>query len=244
MTVFGQLPGDEQPCMENLLPFEVLYERYYTRIHHYLRAHLRNDDDAADLAQQVLFQVWIKINTYQPERGSFATWIFNIAHHRLVDSYRAARSAISWEPLYEITITEQNPEEMVIAAETLELVQTLLDALTEEERELLALRFAARLSLAEIAAIIGKSVEATRKQLTRLVQRLHRQYHQQNLEGCLSEMGESPLPTFAATLLLVYAPPLPIAHLVLSHLTQPQICKSSYHRQKEAPDASPNEYLC
>src|SRR5258708_312218 len=215
MTVLEQLASNEQPCVENLLPFEILYERYYTRIHRYLRAHLHNDDDAADLAQQVLFQVWVKINTYQPERGSFATWVFSIAHHRLVDSYRAARSAIVWEPLYEITITEQNPEDMVIAAESLARVQTLLDALSEAERELLALRFAARLSLGEMAVIIGKSVEATRKQLTRLIQRLHRQYHQQNLEECLPEMGESALPTFVAVLLQVYAPPPSVVRLTV-----------------------------
>ena len=226
MTVLEQLPCDEQPCVENLLPFVVLYERYYTRVHRYLRAHLRNDDDAADLAQQVLFQVWVRINTYQPERGSFATWVFSIAHHRLVDSYRAARSAISWEPLYEITITEQNPEDMVIAAESLAQVKTLLDALSEAERKLLALRFAARLSLAEIAAVIGKSVEATRKQLTRLIQRLHRQYHQQDLEERSPEMGESALPTFVAVLLQVYAPPS-MAHLALFRLTLPQPCMSS-----------------
>src|SRR5579859_3609924 len=131
MTVFEQLPGNERLCGENLLPFEVLYGRYYARIYRYLRAHLRNDEDAADLAQQVLFQVWVKINSYQPERGSFATWVFRIAHHRLVDFYRAAHSAIVWEPLSEITRTEQNPEDMVITAEALAQVKALLDALSE-----------------------------------------------------------------------------------------------------------------
>ena len=215
MTVLEPLPNNEQPCVENLLPFEILYERYYTRIHRYFSVHLRNADDAADLAQQVLFQVWVKINTYQPERGSFATWVFSIAHHRLVDSYRAARSAIVWEPLYEITIMEQNPEDRVIAAESLAQVKALLDALSEADRELLALRFAARLSLGEIADIIGKSVEATRKQLTRLIQRLHKQYHQQNLEERLPEMGGSPLPTFVALLLQVSTSPSPVARLTV-----------------------------
>jgi len=171
MTALEQLPGNEQQCVENLLPFEVLYKRYFTRIYRYVRAHLHNDDDTADLVRQVFFQIWLQLNTYRPERGSFATWIFSIAHHRLVDYYRAHRSAVSWESIYDVTITERNPEEIVISGEAFARVNALLDALSDAERELLALRFAARLSLAEIASIIGKSVEATRKQLTRLKRR-------------------------------------------------------------------------
>lgn len=215
MTTLEQLPDNEQQFVESLLPFEVLYERYYTRIHRYIRAHIHNDDDAADLAQQIFFQIWMQITTYQSERGSFATWIFSIAHHRLVDYYRVARSTVSWEPLYEITIMEQSPEEIVISAEALARVKALLDALSDAERELLALRFAARLSFGEIAAILGKSIEATRKQLTRLIQRLHRQYHQQDLVELLPELLQPALPTFVTTLLQVYASPPPIAHLTL-----------------------------
>jgi RNA polymerase sigma factor (sigma-70 family) len=227
MAALEQLPDNKLSCVENLLPFEILYERYYTRIYCYLRAHLHNDDDAADLTQQVFFQIWLQIKSYQPERGSFATWVFSIAHHRLVDYYRASRSAVSWEPLYEITITEQNPEEIVISAESLACVKALLDALSDAERELLALRFAARLSLAEIAAIIGKNVDATRKQLTRLIQRLHRQYHRQDLEKPLPELLELALPTFVTVLLQVYTSPPPIARLVFLCPTQPQLRMSS-----------------
>lgn len=227
MAALEQLPDNKLSCAENLLPFEILYERYYIRIYRYIRAHLHNDDDVADLTQQVFFQIWLQIKTYQPERGSFATWAFSIAHHRLVDYYRASRSAISWEPLYEITITEQNPEEIVISAESLAQVKALLDALSDAERELLALRFAARLSLAEIAAIIGKNVDATRKQLTRLIQRLHRQYHRQDQEKPLPELLEPALPTFVTVLFQIYTSPPPIARLVFLGPKQPQLRMSS-----------------
>lgn len=222
MTVSEQLASSTHPEREHLLPFEVLYERYHPRIYRYLRAHLRNDEDAADLTQQVFFQIWMKIGTYQPERGSLTTWVFHIAHHRLVDSYRAARSAIAWEPLIELTLSQYDPEEMVIAAELLTWVQSLLDALSEEERELLALRFAARLSLAEIAAVIGKSEEATRKQLARLLQRLRRryqQYQQQDLTERVAKEEGCALPSFLAVFRHVYTPPK--VCLVLRRLTQP-----------------------
>ncbi len=222
MTVSEQLASSTHPDREQMLLFEILYERYHSRIYRYLRAHLRNDEDAADLTQQVFFQIWMKIGTYQPERGSLTTWVFHIAHHRLVDSYRAARSTIACEPLTELTLSRYDPEEVVIAAELLTWLQSLLDALPEEERELLALRFAARLSLAQIAAVIGKSEEATRKQLARLLQRLrkhYQQYQQQDLTGRVAKGEGYALPSFLTVFRHVYTPPP--GCLVLRYLTQP-----------------------
>jgi hypothetical protein len=75
--------------------------------------------------------------------------------------------------------------------------------------ELLALRFAAQLSSAEIAALIGKSEAATKKHLTRLLRRLQEQYRRQELETPLPDLLEPTLPAFVAALLQVYAVPPP-----------------------------------
>ncbi len=111
MTVLNRQPGREKLNEEHILPFESLYEQYYKRVYRYFRAHLEHEEDAADLTQQVFFQVWMHLSTYQPGKGSFATWLFSIAHHRLVDFFRAVRISESWESLYEIAITDLNPEE-------------------------------------------------------------------------------------------------------------------------------------
>jgi len=55
-------------------------------------------------------------------------------------------------------------------------LRTLLQALPVEGQELLALRFVARLTVAEIAAVIGKSEAATSKRLSRTMQRLQERY--------------------------------------------------------------------
>ncbi|HET8846034.1 MAG TPA: hypothetical protein VFN35_31515, partial [Ktedonobacteraceae bacterium] len=81
-----------------------------------------------------------------------------------------------------------------------------------------ALRFAARLSLVEIAALMGKKTDAIRKQLTRLLQRLHRQYQQQDLEGCKTELRRPEKPAFLAVLLQIYAPPPPLVCITLQRL--------------------------
>jgi DNA-directed RNA polymerase specialized sigma24 family protein len=105
MTMLKRQSETKKQELEPPLPCENLYHQYHLRIYRYLRAHLKNDDDAADLTQQVFFQVWMRLPTYQPAKGSFSTWLFSIARHRLIDFLRAMRSSTSWETLYEIAIS-------------------------------------------------------------------------------------------------------------------------------------------
>lgn len=216
MTALKQLSDNESDYTEKHPTFEILYEHYYTRVYRYIRAHLHSDDDTADLVQQIFFQIWMQINTYQPRRGTLSTWIFSIAHHRLVDHYRATRRATICKPLDEITLTEQSPEEIIISAEALTQVQALLDTLTDTERRLLALRFAARLSLVEIAAIFGKNVDAIRKQLTRLIQRLSRQYYQQDQAEILPELHTTIRSALIVILHQLYLSSLPIVRVLIA----------------------------
>jgi len=209
----NSLSHDHTTGYETLPAFEVLYDRYHMQIYRYLYAHLKHEHDAADLMQQVFFQAWKQGQTYEPRRGSVATWLLSIAHHRLVDFYRMSRPAISWESIAEIPAMEQNPEAKVISEETITQIKRLLEALPQPEQELLALRFAARLTSAEIASLIGKSEAATRKQLTRLLRRLQEQYRNQELEELLPELLAPTLPVFVAALLQTYTAPLPSAHL-------------------------------
>lgn len=204
---------DLQPGRETFLPFEVLYDRYHVQIYRYLYAHLKHEYDAADLMQQVFLQAWSQQQSYEPQRSSVATWLFSIAHHRLIDFYRMSRPSISWESMPELTAMDQNPEAQIIEEETIAQVRKLLEALPQPEQELLALRFAARLSSAEIASVIGKSEAATKKQLTRLLHRLQDQYRRQVLEDLIPELLEPALPTFVAALLHAYAISLSDIHL-------------------------------
>lgn len=191
----------------------MLYDRYHVQVYRYLHAHLQHEQDAADVLQHVFLQAWRQRQTYEPRRGSVATWLFSIAHHRLIDFYRLSRPSISWESMPEIPTMDQNPEAKIISEETIAQVRRLLETLPRPEQELLALRFAAHLSSAEIAVIIGKSEAATRKQLTRLLHRLQEQYRRQELEELLPDLLEPALPIFVAALLQTYAVPLPGMHL-------------------------------
>ena len=131
----NSLPHDHTVDQEALPPFDILYDRYHAQVYRYLHAHLKHEHDAADLMQQVFFQAWRQGQTYEPSRGSVATWLLGIAHHRLVDFYRMSRSSIPWESISEIPAMDQNPEAKVLSEESIALVRRLLEALSQPEQD-------------------------------------------------------------------------------------------------------------
>lgn len=68
--------------------FEFLYQRHESRVFRYLHRNVRNEASANDLMQEVWFAVARGAAGYQPN-AKFTTWLFTIAHHRMVDMIRA-----------------------------------------------------------------------------------------------------------------------------------------------------------
>jgi RNA polymerase sigma-70 factor, ECF subfamily len=156
--------------------FTPLYYRYRDPIYWYLRARVSSDEDAADLTQQVFLQALERLHQYQG-RGSFAAWLFAIARNAASNSHRRPRS-VEWDylpPALQATDTE-TPEVDVMRRESIARVTQLLASLPVNKRELVVLRFVSGLTIPDIAAVVGKSPETTRKELRRTLQTLKERY--------------------------------------------------------------------
>ena len=68
--------------------FEFLYRRHESRVFRYLQRNVKNEATANDLMQEVWFAVVRGAAKYQPT-AKFTTWLFTIAHNRMVDMIRA-----------------------------------------------------------------------------------------------------------------------------------------------------------
>ncbi len=156
--------------------FATLYQLYFARVYRYLRIRVQQEEDAADLAQQVFLQALDGLPHYQSRGAPFAAWLFAIARNVLAGSFRRRPATQSLEASEDL-VADQELEANILQHETYAQLRTLLDALDPAARDLLALRFAAGLTATEIAATIGKRPDAVRKQLSRLLQTLKEQYH-------------------------------------------------------------------
>ena len=161
--------------------FEPLYRYYLSPVYRYLRLRCSSDEEAADLTQQVFLRALAALPDYRPQGLPFSAWLFRIARNAAIDAHRRQRSTVAWNFLPEALhpVSAQDPESMTLQQERLENLRDLLAKLSQDKRELLALRFASGLTAPQIAAVVGKSEAAVKKQLTRLIAHLKEQYREQ-----------------------------------------------------------------
>ncbi len=177
----SQAEDDESSIVEaaksDINTFEILYQRYVDRVYRYMCTRTESDEDAADLTQQVFLQAMRALPRYRIRGVPFAAWLFRIARHLATDRYRRAKNTISWNLLPDMPqeLGSQDPETHLLRAEMYALVGASIQKLDPYKRELLALRFAAGLSTAEIAQAVGRSQSSVKKQLTRIMQILKMQ---------------------------------------------------------------------
>lgn len=159
--------------------FAELYQQHLGRIYAYLRVRIGNDDDAADLAQQVFLQAFDALPRYRQRGVPFSAWLFQIAHNVVTNTYRRKKNEVSWDfsLLHSQPSSELDLEANVLYKERLHQLHVLLNQMNPEKRELLALRFAAGLSIPQIAVIVGRSPAAVKKEVARTLRKLKELYH-------------------------------------------------------------------
>ncbi|MDQ2830243.1 MAG: sigma-70 family RNA polymerase sigma factor [Chloroflexota bacterium] len=158
--------------------FEALYQRYHARVYGYLRTRTTTDEDAADLLQHVFLRVLDALPHYQPQRGPFAAWLFVIARNMATDFHRRQGATVAWDlvPPGLRTPPGDTVEAQVLRREDDARLAMFIRKLPPLKREMLALRFVGQLTVPEIAAVIGKREDATRKLLARTLQTLKERY--------------------------------------------------------------------
>lgn len=135
-----------------------LCELYYPKILRFMYYHA-GADTADDLTGEVFLKVMRSIDK---QTGNFEAWLYKIARNTIIDKarYFNARPEISVDPeiQYQINAAKSNINVTTAAMD----VQSALQLLNEEQRELLTLKFIQGLSNLEISEITGKRQGAIR----------------------------------------------------------------------------------
>ncbi len=153
--------------------WERIYGDLYASVLGYLRA--RAAPDPEDVASETFLQVARNIADFEGSEASFRSWVFVIAHRRLLDARRAAARKGETVPLApELDTTGGNAEEEALADVIDPDLEEALKALTDDQRNVIALRVIAGLSLEEAAQVMGKKVGAVKALQRRALEALRR----------------------------------------------------------------------
>lgn len=153
--------------------FEQLYGRHRLRLWRYFHRNTGDGALADDLSQDLWFAVVDSAGSYEV-RSKFTTWLFTMAHHRLVDHWRRQKPGVS---LSADTEESMRLADSLFAASGFEpdaqldrqlMAQTLLAALARlpaDQRECFLLQVEADMTVAEIAQATGAAEETAKSRL-------------------------------------------------------------------------------
>lgn len=129
----------------------------------YLRSRGAHDPDAS--ASETFLHVARNIRSFEGDKEAFRSWVFVIAHRRMIDARRSQsrRPKITDDDRLVLQVpslqdAEDEAIQLVIAAE----MRRAFDELTNDQRDVLALRIIADLSLEQTAEVLGKGVGAVK----------------------------------------------------------------------------------
>jgi len=154
--------------------FGELYDHYLPRIYKYICYRIGDRHEAEDLTSRVFELVLANIRSYHREKGPFAGWIFTIAHNTLTDHLRAQKRKrfVSIEMLGQIECAAEAPVDTLVRRERLDELLKAMTMLSDRERNIIGLKFAAGLTNGAISEITGLTKSNVAVIIYRAVQRL------------------------------------------------------------------------
>lgn len=176
--------------------WEDIVQRYHRRIYNTCYRFAGSSEDAQDLTQEVFIKMYRTLNTYDPARGGFMTWVTTITRNLLVDHFRKTKQDRLTDSFDSATSEHENavalseqiedksapPDARVQSREAQETVHQALQKLSPELREAVILRDLQDMDYREIATVlkvpegtVKSRINRGRVELARLLQRSYRQ---------------------------------------------------------------------
>jgi RNA polymerase sigma-70 factor (ECF subfamily) len=155
---------------------EQLYDRHGAASYGLARRIVADDQLAHDVVQEVFLAIWRGAASYDGSRGSLATWLFALTHHKAVDAVRRAQRHSGRRAPEEVLITEADPapavDDQAVDAVNRERVRAAVDDLPENQRKALLLAYFDGYSQSEIAQLTGTPLGTVKTRTLAALRRL------------------------------------------------------------------------
>ena len=134
-----------------------IYEENFDKIYRYIVLKIGEKTEAEDMTQQVFLSAFKSISSFKWKGTPFSAWLYRIAHNQIVD-YLRKKSKRPTVPLDEsLAAGDSNPSQAVEQKLDNERLVLATRQLTQAQQEVISLRFAGELPIAQVARIMGKS---------------------------------------------------------------------------------------
>lgn len=137
-----------------------LYERYHASIFRYLYYRVGDRQTAEDLTSEVFLRLIHSLPGFHPQKVSFQAWLFQIARNIVIDDYRkqSVRNHVELEE--HLIAGTDDPSNTIEANLTSESLRQALNKLSDEQRDVIVMRFVAGMPINEVAQALNKSEDS------------------------------------------------------------------------------------
>jgi RNA polymerase sigma-70 factor (ECF subfamily) len=169
-ALVGRAQAGERAALEEL------YLIHFDRIYSYLHLSVGNRHDAEDLTTQTFLKMLEAIGRFRWQSAPFSAWLFRIAHNLAMDHFRATKR---WQPEEEVPEPpgETEPSAELAAFQSIgrQSMLELIEGLSQEQKQVLTLKFVFNLPNGEVATILGKTEGAIKSLQHRALVSLQKQ---------------------------------------------------------------------
>ena len=160
------------------MAFERLYHAAFPKVYAFVRCQVSSVETAQDVVSRIFVKAY-RNRLHQPNAEATMAWIFRIARTTLIDYWRVDKrresASLPLEEIAELPSESDNPEAAYERKQRAAEVIRVLGGLNDEDRIILALKFAAQRTNREIAAIMSLSDGAVSMRLLRSLRKLRDQ---------------------------------------------------------------------
>lgn len=143
--------------------FACIYDRYLDQIYGFVYAKVRNRELAEDLTSDVFLRALRSLPRFSWQGVDLGAWLVTIARNRVTDHFKSARTRLE-HPTDDVPLHDRGaasgdelPETALIMRDVAEALHTAIQLLSDDHREVVQLRFAQSLSVAEAAAAMDRT---------------------------------------------------------------------------------------
>lgn len=164
--------------------FGCLYGLYFVPVFRYIYFRVKNKEETKDLVQTVFLKVFRSLPNFQEQNRSPLAYFFTVARNTVIDYWRTKKEILLADPesVFEhVPDKTNNPLGFIEKGETNQAVHLAIKQLTDDQQEVIVLKFINEMPNKEIAALLGKTEEAVRQLQCRALKALRQILQNQNL---------------------------------------------------------------
>ena len=169
-----------QSVIIGVMDFEAVYVELFTPLYRYVFFRVRNYDESMDIIQSVFMKVFEKYA--HKSKNEIEKLLYRSARNEIIDrgmkkkAWLVDPSESVWNNIKDDT--NPDPEQKNITNDVNSMVRELLECLSEDDKEIVVLRYIQEKEYYEIARIVNKKEAAIRQVVTRSLQKLRKEYEQ------------------------------------------------------------------